>query len=46
MLLLTSMVKSLWKTHEVHKNKSPFRYFNYVSIGQRNFDKQTFKKDF
>jgi hypothetical protein len=24
----------------MHKNKSPFRYFNYVSIGHKNFEKQ------
>ncbi len=35
MLLLVGMVKSVWKS----KKKSPFRYFNYVPIGHRNFDK-------
>jgi hypothetical protein len=35
MLLLTSTEKSLWKTHEIHKNKSPFKYFNYVPIGEK-----------
>jgi hypothetical protein len=27
------------KTHKLHKNKSPFRYFNYVPVGHKNFDK-------
>ncbi len=39
-MLLISTIKSLWKTHEIHKNKIPFKYFIYVPIGQRNFDKQ------
>jgi hypothetical protein len=34
------MVKSLRKSHEIHKKRIPFRYFNYVPIGQRIFDKQ------
>jgi hypothetical protein len=25
--------------HKMHKNKNPFRYFNYGPIGHRNFDK-------
>ncbi len=37
------MVKSFWKsykkTHEIHKNKVLFRYFNYVPIDHRNVDK-------
>jgi hypothetical protein len=28
------------KTHKIHENKSPFRHFNYVPIGHKNFDKQ------
>jgi hypothetical protein len=27
------------KTHKFHENKSPLRYFNYLPIGHRNFDK-------
>jgi hypothetical protein len=36
------MVKSFWKsykkTHEIHKNKVLFRYFNYVPIEHKKFD--------
>jgi hypothetical protein len=49
MLFLTSTIKSFWKTREIHKNKSPFKYFNYVTIGQKKFDKQKknhFKRTF
>jgi hypothetical protein len=52
MLLLTSMVKSLWqsykKTHKIHKNKSPFKYFNYESMGHKKIrnKKNSFQKDF
>jgi hypothetical protein len=28
------------KPHKIHQNKSPFRYFNYVPIGHKIFDKQ------
>lgn len=27
------------KTNKVHKNKKPFKYFNYVPIGNKKFDK-------
>lgn len=46
------MVKSFWKsykkTHEIHKNKVLFRYFNYVPIDHRKFDNflKNFKKTF
>jgi hypothetical protein len=52
MLLLIGMVKLIWKSktkpHKVHKNKKPFRYFNYVSIGNKKIDKQKihFKRTF
>jgi len=26
-------------THKIHKNKSPFRYFNHVPIGHKKIDK-------
>ncbi len=51
-LLLVSMVKSIWnfkrKTHKFHKNKSPFKYSNYVPMGHKNFEekKKSFQKDF
>jgi hypothetical protein len=37
------------KTYKVNKNKSPLRYFNYVPIGHKCFDKhkkKSFQKDF
>ncbi len=37
------------KTHKVHKNKSSFRYLNYVHMGRKKFKKQKtihFKKTF
>ncbi len=33
----------------MHKNENPFKYFNYVPIGHKIFDKQkenSFQKDF
>jgi hypothetical protein len=38
--MVKSFRKSTKKTHKVHKNKILFRYFNYVPIGHKNFDKQ------
>jgi len=37
------------ETHKIHKNKSPFRYFDYVPIGHKKIwqtKKKKFQKDF